>query len=135
MIISTRGKYALRIMIDLAETGGTGYTALKSIAERQQISHKYAEAIMSVLAKAELVDSVHGKGGGYRLNRKPEDYSVGEILRLTEGSLTPVSCQGFDDAEPCERAGECRTFPMWEKLNRMIQDYIDSVSVADLMKE
>ena len=135
MIISTRGRYALRVMIDLAEHDGEGYVPLKSIAERHQLSHKYAEAIMSTLSKAELVEGVHGKGGGYKLCRAPEAYSVGEILRLTEGSMSPVSCHGFDDDEPCANAAECPTFPLWDKLNTMIHEYLDSVSIADLLNK
>jgi len=119
-------------MIDLAEHDGDGYLPLKSIAERHGLSHKYAEAIMTTLSKADLVAGVHGKGGGYKLCRAPKDYSVGEILRLTEGSLSPVSCHGFDD-EPCANAAECPTFPLWDKLNTMIQNYLDSVSLADLL--
>lgn len=133
MMISSRGRYALRVMTDLAENGGDGYIALKSIAERQGISHKYAESIMSTLSKAELVEGVHGKGGGYRLSRKPEAYSVGEILRLTEGSLAPVACVG-ENGDGCDPANHCRAFPMWDKLNTMIQEYLDSVSIADLME-
>ena len=133
MLISTRGRYALRVLIDLAEHEEDGYTPLKDIAGRQDISQKYMESIMTMLSKNKLVEGVHGKGGGYRLNRSPEDYSVGEILRITEGTLAPVACLERD-AQPCPRAADCRTPPLWDKLNAMITGYLDSVSLADLMK-
>lgn len=134
MMISTRGRYALRVIIDLAEHNGDGYIPLKDIAVRQDISQKYAENIMTTLSKNGFVEAVHGKGGGYRLNRKPEEYRVGDILRLTEGSLAPVSCLECG-AAVCERADRCRTFPMWDKLNNLINDYLDRVTIGDLMKE
>ena len=134
MLISTRGRYALRVLIDLAEYEEDGYTPLKDIAGRQDISQKYMESIMTMLSKNKLVEGVHGKGGGYRLNRSPEDYSVGEILRITEGTLAPVACLERD-AQPCPRAADCRTLPRWDKLNDMITGYLDSVSLADLMKK
>ena len=134
MLISTRGRYALRVLIDLAEYEEDGYTPLKDIAGRQDISQKYMESIMTMLSKNKLVEVVHGKGGGYRLNRSPEDYSVGEILRITEGTLAPVACLERD-AQPCPRAADCRTLPLWDKLNDMITGYLDSVSLADLMKK
>ncbi len=133
MLVSTKGRYALRVMLELAQFGGEGYLPLTEIAERQDISVKYLESIISVLSKAELVDGVRGKGGGYRLNRKPEEYSVGEILKLTEGSLAPVACL---DCKPnkCERSESCKTLPMWEKLDEIICDYLNSVTLADLLK-
>ena len=134
MLISTRGRYALRVLIDLAEHEEDGYTPLKDIAGRQDISQKYMESIMTMLSKNKLVEGVHGKGGGYRLNRSPEDYSVGDILRITEGTLAPVACLERD-AQPCPRAADCRTLPLWDKLNDMITGYLDSVSLADLMKK
>lgn len=134
MLISTRGRYALRVLIDLAEHEEDGYTPLKDIAGRQDISQKYMESIMTMLSKNKLVEGVHGKGGGYRLNRSPKDYSVGEILRITEGTLAPVACLERD-AQPCSRAADCRTLPLWDKLNDMITGYLDSVSLADLMKK
>lgn len=120
-------------MLELAQFGSDGYLPLTEIAERQDISVKYLESIISVLSKAGLVDGVRGKGGGYRLNRKPEEYSVGEILRLTEGSLAPVACL---DCKPnkCERSESCKTLPMWEKLDEIICDYLNSVTLADLLK-
>lgn len=131
MMISTKGRYALRVMIDLAEHGNTEYIPLKEIANRQRISQKYLESIMTVLSKNNFIDALHGKGGGYRLNREPSDYKVGEILRLTEGTLAPVTCLQVE-AAPCAYKSECRTLPMWSKLNSMISNYLDSVSIADL---
>lgn len=133
MLISTKGRYALRVMIDLAEHQDSERTPLKEIAERQEISQKYIEAIMTLLSKKGLVDAVHGKGGGYMLNRKPEDYKIGEILRLTEGSLSPVACLEAGAAE-CPRKNNCRTLPLWTKLDELVEGYLDSISLADLMK-
>lgn len=133
MLISTRGRYALRVLIDLAEHTGGGYIPLRDIVKRQDISQKYVESIMTMLSKNNLVEGVHGKGGGYRLNREPDEYSVGEILRITEGTLAPVTCLE-EGAKPCSRAAECRTLPMWDKLNTMITDYLDGVSLAELMQ-
>ncbi|MBE6631629.1 MAG: RrF2 family transcriptional regulator [Ruminococcaceae bacterium] len=133
MIISTRGRYALRVIIDLAENGKGEYIAMKKIAERQGLSLKYLERILPVLSQNGIIEGVHGKGGGYRLTKKPEEYKVGDILRLTEGDLAPVSCLECG-AEPCERRAECRTYPMWIKLQNMINDYFDSISIADLLR-
>ena len=130
-MISTRGRYALRVMIDLAEQGRETYTPLKEVAERQRISKKYIEAIMASLSTAGLVDAVHGKGGGYRLNKPAEEYTVGEILRVTEGDLAPVACLEHG-AAPCEYAGECKTLPVWDKLNLMINGYLDGITLAEL---
>ena len=130
-MIATRGRYALRVMIDLAEQGRETYTPLKEVAERQRISKKYIEAIMASLSKAGLVDAVHGKGGGYRLNKPAEEYTVGEILRVTEGDLAPVACLEHG-AAPCEYAGECKTLPVWDKLNLMINGYLDGITLAEL---
>ena len=133
MMVSTRGRYALRVMIDLAEQGGSGYIPMKDIAQRQGLSLKYLERILPVLAKNGIVEGVQGKGGGYRLCRAPADYTMGEILRLTEGSLAPVSCMECG-SEPCDRAADCRTRPLWHGLDKVINDYLDSVTLADLMK-
>ena len=132
MKISTKGRYALRVMIDLAEQRKTEYIPLKEIAMRQGISQKYLESIMTILSKNNYIEALHGKGGGYRLNRDPADYKVGEILRLIEGTLAPVACLECG-AEPCENASACKTLPMWERLNTLINDYLDSVSISDLM--
>lgn len=131
MLISTRGRYALRVMIDLAEQPGDIYVPLKDIAQRQNISRKYLESIMTVLSKNDMVEGIHGKGGGYRLSKEAEDYRVGDILRLMENSLAPVSCLE-EDADPCERAAECKTLPMWTKLFHMINEYFDGITVAEL---
>lgn len=130
-MISTRGRYALRVMIDLAEQDAQRFTPLKEVAERQRISKKYIEAIMAMLSKAGLVDAAPGKGGGYRLNRKPSDYTLGEILRVTERDLAPVACLEHG-AQPCAYAGDCKTLPVWDKLNLMINDYLDGVTLDSL---
>ena len=132
MLISTRGRYALRIMLELAQYDQSPYMPLPLIAEKQGISEKYLESIVSLLVKGDLVEGVRGKGGGYRLRRPLQDYSAGEILRLTEGSLAPVSClEGEENA--CPRAGQCHTLPMWTKLEGLINSYLDSVTLADLL--
>ncbi len=132
MLVSTKGRYALRVMVELACHSREEYVPLRTIAQQQGISEKYLESILTVLSKAGVIDGLRGKGGGYRLNREPKDYSVGEILRLAEGTLAPVSCL---DCKPnkCERAASCRTLPMWEKLNTLISNYLYSVSLADLI--
>ncbi len=133
-MISTRGRYALRIMIDLAEhQGENGCLPLKEVAERQGISEKYLESIVKSLVQAGMMRGSRGKGGGYRLIRPPEECTLGSILRLTEGDLTPVSCLE-EGAEKCERASECPTLPTWKKLNSLIQQFLDSVTLADLME-
>ena len=132
MLVSTRGRYALRVLIDLAQQPNDTWTPLKEIASRQDISQKYIEAIMTLLSKNGLVDAVHGKGGGYKLNRDIKDYKVGEVLNLTEGSLSPVACL-MAGAEPCPKAPNCKTLPMWKKLNSLVNDYLNSVSLADLI--
>ncbi len=134
MMVSTKGRYALRVMIDLAEHADGGYIPLKEIAARQEISQKYLEGIMATLSKAGLVEGAHGKGGGYRLNRAPEAYTAGEILRLTEGTLAPVACLECG-AKPCPRASACRTLPMWEKLDGMIEAFFNGVTLAALMRQ
>lgn len=132
-MISSRGRYALRVLIDLAEHSDGTYIPMKEVAQRQAISLKYLEKILPLLVADKLVEGLHGKGGGYRLTRAPEAYRVSEVLRLTEGDLAPVSCLECS-AESCERSSECRTLPMWTELNRRILEYLDSVSIADLMK-
>ena len=132
MMISTKGRYALRVMIDLAEHNTGAYIPLKDIAARQEISQKYLESIVVILSKAGVLSGLHGKGGGYKLNRSPDQYTVGDILKLTEGSLAPVSCLETGES-PCRRAAECRTLPMWTKLNEIIKNYLDSVTIADLL--
>ena len=133
MLISTKGRYALRVMIDLAEHQAEGFIPLKVIAERQEISEKYLESIIKLLVKARLLNGVRGKGGGYKLTKSPEQYTIGSILRLTEDSLAPVSCLE-SGANACPRAAECRTLPLWQGLNKVISDYLDNITVADLMQ-
>lgn len=132
MMVSTRGRYAIRVMIDLAEQGASGYIRLKEISERQGISLKYLESITTTLSKSGLIDGVHGKGGGYRLNRKPEEYKLSEILQVTEGSLAPVACLSCN-AKPCQRESVCRTLPMWKKLYETVISFFDSYTIADLI--
>ena len=134
MIVSTKGRYALRVMLCLAQRGADEYIPLKEIAEAEEISQKYLESIMTILSKAGFLDAVHGKGGGYRLNRAPEDYTVGSILRLTEGSLAPVSCT-TQGAAACSRSTCCQTLPMWERLEKMINDFFEGITLADLLKD
>ena len=133
MMISTRGRYALRVMVDLAENEDGNRIALKDIAARQDISVKYLERIMSELTKANLLDGAHGKGGGYRLNRPPNEYTVGSVLRLTEGTLAPVACLE-NEHNKCDRAANCRTLPMWIELDHLISNYLEGVTVWDLAK-
>ena len=134
MLISTRGRYALRIMLELAQYDQSPYMPLPLIAEKQGISEKYLESIVSLLVKGGLVEGVRGKGGGYRLRRPLQDDSAGEILRLTERSLAPVSCLDSGSA-PCERASECRTLSLWAGLNEVINKYLDQYTLADLLRE
>ncbi len=129
MMISTRGRYALKMMIDLAGHNDGRCVPLKEIAERQDCSEKYLESIISALAKEGLLEGQRGKGGGYRLTKAPADYSVGEILRLVEGPLSPVTCLD----QPCDRSATCPTLPMWEKLGGMINDFLDGISIAELV--
>lgn len=132
MMVSTKGRYALRVMIDLAEHDDGLYIPLKEIAARQDISEKYLESIVKLLTRNGDLVGVRGKGGGYRLTRSPEEYTVGSILRLTEGGLAPVACLEQNPIE-CRRMSECRTLPMWRKLNTMINDYFDGITLADLV--
>lgn len=134
MLISTKGRYALRVMLELAQGEPGECMPLPVIAQRQGISEKYLESIIAVLARAGLVEGQRGKGGGYRLSRELKDYLVGEIVRLTEGSLAPVSClEGGEN--PCPRACKCETLFMWENLETLINNYLDGVSLEDLVHE
>ena len=134
MIVSTKGRYALRVMVSFAQRGGEEYIPLKEIAEAEGISQKYLESIMSVLSKAGIVDAVHGKGGGYRLNRSPEEYTVGSILKLTEGSLAAVSCTS-QGAAACSRTECCQAKPMWDRLEKLIDDFFEGITLADLLRD
>lgn len=131
MMISTRGRYALRVMIDLAEHKIDGYIPMKEVAARQEISLKYLERILPVLVKNGLVEGVQGKGGGYRLSRAPEECTVGEILRLTEGNLAPVACLDCN-AEVCKKKDTCKTLSMWTAFHRLTNEYFDGITIADL---
>ena len=131
-MISTRGRYALRVMVDIAEHSNGNYIAMKEVAARQEISLKYLERILPLLVKENMIEGVHGKGGGYRLTRPPKDYRVGDILRLTEGDLAPVSCLDCRGVN-CDRKETCRTLPMWDKIDKIVNDYFDSVTIEDLM--
>ena len=134
MIVSTKGRYALRVMVCFAQKEQGAFVPLKEIAESESISQKYLESIMTVLSKAGFVDAVHGKGGGYRLNRKPEEYTVGSILKLTEGSLAAVSCT-TQGPEACGRSSCCSTKAMWDKLDKMIDEFFEGITLADLLTE
>ena len=133
MMISTRGRYALRVLVDLAEHSG-GLVPMKDVAARQGISKKYMEQIMALLVRDGYVEGVHGKGGGYRLGRPPEQCVVGDILRLTEGSLTPIACLDWSP-EGCERRNECITLPMWQGLSKVIADYLDNITLQDIIDD
>ena len=134
MIVSTKGRYALRVMVCLAQSGGEEYVPLKEIAENEGISQKYLESIMTTLSKADYVDALHGKGGGYRLNRPAEGYTIGGILKLTEGALNVASCTAQGPAA-CSRSECCHALPMWEKLDKMIDDFFEGITLADLLKD
>ena len=133
MMISTRGRYALRVMIDLAEHIDEGYIPLQTIAKRQGISEKYLESILAVLSKAGLLDAVRGKGGGYRLSKPAKEYTAFEVLSLTEGTLAPVTC--LESGQQCDNAKNCRTLPLWQGLDQVIAAYLCSYTLADLTRE
>lgn len=130
-MISTKGRYALRFMMDLAEQPEGSIVPLDAVAARQNISKKYLEIIVKILVKGKLVKGTSGKGGGYRLLRSPEEYSVGEILELAEGSLAPVACLQ-PDADPCDRENFCKTMPMWREYNEIVHNFFYSKKLTDL---
>ena len=132
MNITSKGRYALRVMLDLAQHPEDGFVSLKTVADRQQISMKYLEAIVGSLKKAELLESTRGKEGGYRLTKPPADYTVEEILRSIEDNLAPVSCIK-DGSIQCDRAAACQTIPMWKELDEITNRYLDSVTLLDLL--
>lgn len=134
MKISTKGRYALRMLIDLAEHQNDGFIALKDIAKRQNISKKYLEQIVPVFNKSDILRTNRGFQGGYRLAKNPAKYTVGEILRLTEGSLAPIACLDNDPIE-CERSGECATLPLWKGLYRVINEYLDGITLQDILDQ
>lgn len=133
MFISTKGRYALRVMLDLAENSQGKLIPLKDITERQNISKKYLESIMVILSKAGFVEAMHGKGGGYRLSKEPKEYKVGDILCLMEGTLAPVMCLE-EGAKPCARADICKTLPLWTGLDKVISEYLNSISLEDILQ-
>ena len=133
MMVSTKGRYALRVMIDMASQNSLSYIPLKEITQRQNISTKYLESILSALVKANLIIGIRGKGGGYRLTKPPAAYTVASILKLTEGSLAPVSCL-HPESPQCQRSEECPTRPMWEKLDELIDHYFENITLADLVQ-
>jgi len=133
MMISTKGRYALRVMVDLAEHPTDAYIPLKEIAQRQEISEKYLESILKVLVRNGVLIGLRGKGGGYRLTAEPDKCRVGDILRLTEGELAPVACLSCD-INTCERAQTCKTLPMWSEFYKLTNVYFDGITLADLME-
>ena len=133
MLSSTKGRYALRILVDMAEHQSENYIPLKEIAQRQEISEKYLESIVKTLVKGGILTGVRGKGGGYRLARAPDLIRVGEVLQILEGSLSPVACLE-DGAPPCARAAWCKTYAMWRGLDQVIHTYLDGFTIADLME-
>ena len=133
MLISTKGRYALRVLIDMAEHSGSDYIKLKDIAERQEISEKYLESIVKVLVKNQIVEGLRGKGGGYRLSKGPDEIIVGEILRIMAGGLAPVACMEETNL-PCPKVSECRTREFWRGLDETIRRYTDNFTVADLTR-
>ena len=134
MIISTRGRYALHVMLDLATHQSDGYLPLKEIALRQNISEKYLESILKPFVHSHYIIGVRGKGGGYRLTKDPSEYIVGDLLRLAEGTLSPVSCVS-ENGGNCPNSGSCRTLPVWIHLDKLINDYLDSLTLEDLLRD
>lgn len=133
MMISTKGRYALRVLIDMAEHQSEGYVPLKEIAQRQEISEKYLESIVKTLVKGRVLTGLRGKGGGYRLSRSPDQFTVGAVLRMTGESLSPVACLE-PGAPPCGKAAGCRTLDLWQGLDKLIREYLESFTIADLMQ-
>lgn len=134
MMISTKGRYALRVMIELAMDQSGAFVPLKEIAEHQDISEKYLEIIMKSLVKEGLVVGLRGKGGGYKLAKSPADYSVGSILKASEGDLTPVACPGLE-GDGCPRGQRCATLPIWRGLERVVDEYLEGISLIQLMEQ
>lgn len=132
MKISTRGRYAIRVLLDLSEHDTGEYIPLSDVARRQEISEKYLEAIVSMLVKNEFLTALRGKGGGYKLTKRPEEYSVGSILKVTEGSFAPVACLEHKPNQ-CERVAHCKTLKMWEGLQQLIENYFENITIQDLL--
>ena len=134
MMISTRGRYALRILVDLAENQNEGYITLKEAAERQEISEKYLESIVKDLVKGQVIEGVRGKGGGYRLSRAAEEINVLDVLQSADGTISPVACLEEGSA-PCSRAAVCKTLPLWKGLDRVVSEYLSGYTIRDLAEE
>lgn len=134
MMVSTRGRYALRVLLDLAEHKADSYVPMKEVAARQSLSLKYLEQIMPLLTKGNFVEGLHGKGGGYRLKRDASEIRVGEVLRLTEGDLAPVACLKCG-ADVCERAADCKTLPMWKEFDTLVNNYFDGITLSALLQK
>ncbi len=133
MMVSTKGRYALIVMIDLAKNQGDSYVSLADIAERQNLSMKYLESVVSILNKGNMLQSLRGKNGGYRLAREASEYKMSELLSLTEGSLAPVECIKNNDIN-CEKAANCMTLPLWVGLDRAIEEYLSRITLEDVIK-
>ncbi len=134
MKISTKGRYALRMLVDLAEHQGEGFVSLKDIAERQEISKKYLEQIVSLLNRPDILITNRGFRGGYRLARSADEYTVGDILRITEGGLAPVTCLE-NGMSGCDRAASCCTLPVWKGLSKVVNEYLDSITLQDIINQ
>lgn len=135
MMVSTKGRYALRVLVDLAVNSQGNYVSLKGVAQRQEVSMKYLENIVALLSKAGFVESLRGKNGGYRLKYEPSKYTIGSVLKLTEGTLSPVSCSELSGETECARSEHCITLPLWRKLDKIIDDYLESVTLEDLINK
>ena len=133
MMVSTKGRYALTVMVDLARNGGDGFVSLVDIAERENLSMKYLESIISILNKGGMLNSLRGKNGGYRLAREPKDYTINEILLLTEGTLAPVNCI-MQDGVQCDKAATCSTLPLWAGLDKAIENYLSAITLEDIIE-
>ena len=134
MMISTRGRYALRILVDLAENQNEGYITLKEAADRQEISEKYLESIVKDLVKGKFIEGIRGKGGGYRLSRPAEEINVMDVLQSADGAIVPVACLE-EGSRPCSRAASCRTLPLWQGLDKVVSEYLGGFNLRDLMRE
>ena len=134
MMISTRGRYALRILVDLAENQNEGYITLKEAADRQEISEKYLESIVKDLVKGKFIEGIRGKGGGYRLSRPAEEINVMDVLQSADGAIVPVACLE-EGSRPCSRAASCRTLPLWQGLDKVVSEYLGGFTLRDLMRE
>lgn len=132
MMVSTKGRYALTVLVDLARHQEEGYVSLSDIAEREKLSMKYLESIISTLNKGGMLQSLRGKNGGYRLARKPEEYNINEVLLLTEGTLAPVNCI-MQDGVQCEKAATCSTLPLWAGLDKVIEQYLSKITLEDIL--